>query len=265
MPITSLRFQACMPFVYAEEGGWSNTAGDHGGATDLGIIQTEYNIFRHSKGLPLQSVRLITKSESDEIYWSTYWMPHCAELPAGLDLSVMNINVNGGDARGTRLIQKCLAITVDGIWGKATSAAVINLVAAGNVERVIRDFHDDERAFYAAIIAHDPSQQKFASDWFGRNDRCEKLSLSMFNAGELDSALDASAKPQPSIIKGGPNVRSNQEYDYQDFDCAVVIAGNRAAFAGRQCADTRHRNRWRRSGCRALRLVSRQRYEAGAA
>jgi hypothetical protein len=72
------------------------------------------------------------------------------------------------------------------------------------VKAMIIAFHNDERAFYAAIIAHDHSQQKFASDWFGRNDRCEKLSLTM--ADTLDAALDDAAKPQPSIIKGGPAV-----------------------------------------------------------
>jgi lysozyme family protein len=57
---TSPRFLACMPFILKEEGGYSNTPGDHGGATDDGIIQREYSVFRHSNGLPLQSVKLIT-------------------------------------------------------------------------------------------------------------------------------------------------------------------------------------------------------------
>jgi len=35
----SPRFLACLPFVLKEEGGYSNTPGDHGGATNFGIIQ----------------------------------------------------------------------------------------------------------------------------------------------------------------------------------------------------------------------------------
>ena len=31
---TSPRFLACMPFILKEEGGYSNTPGDHGGPTD---------------------------------------------------------------------------------------------------------------------------------------------------------------------------------------------------------------------------------------
>ena len=176
---TSTRFIACMPFILKEEGGYSNTPGDHGGATNFGIIQREYNVYRFGKKLPLQSVRLISSDEYNEIYWTSYWLPNCAKLPAGLDLSVFNINVNGGPGRGTKLLQQCLAIHVDGVWGGETDDAVTTLQAAGDVQKIIKMFHDDERQFYAAIIAHDPSQQKFASDWFGRNDRCEALSLKM--------------------------------------------------------------------------------------
>lgn len=180
--LTSPEFELCLPFVLKEEGGYSNTKGDHGGATNFGIIQSEYNIFRHFKGLPLQSVKLISSDEYREIYWSSYWQPHCQSLPAGLNLSVFNINVNGGSGRGTKLLQQILGIHVDGDWGGETDTAIKNMIAKETpapVKSVIVSFHDAERGFYAAIITHDPSQKKFASDWFGRNDRCEKLSLTM--------------------------------------------------------------------------------------
>src|SRR5271155_1154973 len=119
---TDKRFEACMPFVLKEEGGYSNTPGDHGGATNFGIIQVEYNAYRHLKGLPLQSVHAITPDEYREIYWTSYWQPHCPELPDGLNLSVFNINVNGGSGRGTKLLQQVMGTAVDGLWGPATSA-----------------------------------------------------------------------------------------------------------------------------------------------
>jgi lysozyme family protein len=183
MTNTSPQFEACLPFILKEEGGYSNTPGDHGGATNFGIIQAEYSIFRHLLGLPLQSVRMISSDEYRTIYWQSYWQPHCPELPAGLNLSVFNINVNGGPGRGAKLIQKCLGIEVDGVWGAQTSKAVQNAFENGSIRKLIVAFHDDERSFYQAIIDHNHSQQKFAADWFGRNDRCERLSLSMFDAG----------------------------------------------------------------------------------
>jgi len=177
---TSPEFEACLPFILTEEGGYSNTPGDHGGATNFGITQGEYNIWRHSNKLPLRSVHAINADEYRAIYWQGYWQPHCQALPAGLNLSLFNINVNGGTGRGVRIIQQALGLHVDSLWGPATSAAV---AAIHNVPAIIRTFHDDERAFYAAIIAHNPSQKKFASDWFGRNDRCEKASLAMAQKG----------------------------------------------------------------------------------
>jgi type VI secretion system secreted protein VgrG len=174
---TDLRFEACMPFIIQEEGTtYSNTPGDHGHGTRYGVIQTEYDVFRHSAGLPLQSVNLISHDEYMTIYWQSYWMPHCPELRPGLDLSVFNISVNGGPARGTKLLQMCLHLAVDGIWGQETTNAVSEIT---DPKPIITAFHADERAFYQAIINNNPSQQKFASDWFGRNDRCEALSLSM--------------------------------------------------------------------------------------
>ena len=161
---TSARFLTCMPFVLQEEGPtYSNDPDDHGHGTRYGIIQTEYNVYRHSNGLPLQSVNLISADEYNEIYWQSYWQPHCPALPNGLDLSVFNINVNGGSGRGTRLLQQCLGLEIDGVWGPKTNAAV---AVIDNVTAVIEMFHADERVFYQAIINHNRSQQKFASDWF---------------------------------------------------------------------------------------------------
>jgi len=36
MITTSPQFEVCLPFVLKEEGGYSNTPGDHGGATNFG-------------------------------------------------------------------------------------------------------------------------------------------------------------------------------------------------------------------------------------
>lgn len=184
MLFTSPRFAACMPFILTEEGGYSNTPGDHGGATNHGIIQKEYNLFRFQKKLPLRSVKLITSDEYNEIYWTTYWQPHCPNVADGLDLSLFNINVNGGSGRGTKIIQQCIGVPVDGVWGPVTTKTLNQIE---DIRSLIVSFHDWERRFYDAIIAHDPSQKKFSEDWHGRNDRCEKLSLQM--AGPAQPAV----------------------------------------------------------------------------
>lgn len=93
-------FETCCDITLQWEGGYSNLADDPGGPTNLGIIQTEYNAYRSSKSLPLQSVRWITQAEARDIYRHKYWdVMNCDNLPAGLDLAVYDAAVNNGTGR----------------------------------------------------------------------------------------------------------------------------------------------------------------------
>jgi len=98
--MVSTNFETCYRTTLQWEGGYSNLPDDPGGPTNLGIIQTEYNAWRRSKGLPLQSVRWITYDEAKAIYKNKYWdVMNCDALPAGLDLAVYDAAVNNGTGR----------------------------------------------------------------------------------------------------------------------------------------------------------------------
>lgn len=171
---TSPRFVACMPFVLQEEGGYSNDAHDSGGKTMHGILQREYDVYRRRKGLPLQSVKLISVDEQNEIYWTDYWLPHCPNLPAGLDLSFFNIAVNGGPSEAVRLLQQAIGITVDGNYGPLTGA-VVAAIRPADVPNLIRSFDADEENWYR----HLSKFKYFGKDWIGRAQRCRVASLAM--------------------------------------------------------------------------------------
>jgi lysozyme family protein len=179
---TSVRFQACMPFILQEEGGYSNDSHDPGGMTMNGIIQREYDTYRKAHGEPTQWVKNIAPAERDEIYWTSYWMPHCPTLPVGLDLSYFNIAVNGGPTRATSLLQSALNITSDGIWGDNTAAAI---AAIDDVVTAINTFAVDEKAWYRRLR----NFKYFGTDWLGRAERCRVLSIKMATA--TDSAESA--------------------------------------------------------------------------
>jgi lysozyme family protein len=121
---TSPQFEACLPYTLIQEGGNSNDLHDPGGRTHKGIIQREYDRFRRSKGLPLQSDYLMSDDEVREIYWTEYWLPHCPSIAPGLDLSFFDNCVNEGPLRAIVLLQRALGITADGQWGPRTQAAV---------------------------------------------------------------------------------------------------------------------------------------------
>jgi lysozyme family protein len=170
---TSPRFLACMPFILREEGGYSNDPNDPGGMTMHGIIQREYDKYRRSKGLPAQWVEKISVDEQNEIYWTDYWLPHCPELATGLDLSFFNIAVNGGQLEATRLLQRALGITADGIWGGITDLAVRG---ADNIGELIDAFANDEEKFYRGLTKF----QYFGRGWIARAERCRTASLNMY-------------------------------------------------------------------------------------
>lgn len=145
--VVDRRFAQCMPFVLQQEDvdptnwsdpkNYSDTPGDPGGATFNGIIQSEYNIWRRTHGLPTQSVKILTRAEGYAIYRANYWLPHCPHLPVGLDLQFFDSAVNQGSEEATRILQVALHITNDGIWGPKTTSAVALIV---DVEDVIEAF-----------------------------------------------------------------------------------------------------------------------------
>lgn len=149
------RFALCLPLTLAQEcplpDNWSNPrnfsneAHDPGGATMCGIIQREYDAYRKRKGLNVQSVRLLTQPEGEEIYDTCYWLPYCPQMPAGLDLSFFDASVNEGTHEAVKILQVALGIHSDGTWGPLTTAAV---GAIDDVPATVRAFTDRREAVY---------------------------------------------------------------------------------------------------------------------
>ena len=169
--INDPRFLACWPFTLIQEcpvpGQWnnmrnfSNDAHDPGGETMCGIIQREYDIYRKSKGLPLQDVRHLTRDEGADIYYNSYWLPECPKLPAGVDLQFFDEAVNAGPGAATLILQKSLGIKADRVWGPKTEAAV---KAITNSYAVISAFTGYRQAYYRALRGF----QYFGKDWIRR-------------------------------------------------------------------------------------------------
>ena len=176
------QFDICWPFVLAEEcpfpNDWSNPRNfsndphDPGGETMDGIIQREYSIYRQSKSEPSQDVRLITKPEGADIYRSSYWLPNCPKLPAGLNLCVFDENVNAGPHAGTVLLQRALGISADGLWGPQTDAAV---AAITDVAGTIRAYTAQREAYYRSLRGF----QYFGQGWINRSVTISTAALKM--------------------------------------------------------------------------------------
>jgi lysozyme family protein len=173
---TSSQFITCLPFTLTEEGGNSNDPHDPGGRTHKGIIQREYDKYRQGKGLPLQSDYLMSDAEVQEIYWTSYWLPHCPSLAPGIDLSFFDNCVNEGPLRAISLLQRALGITADGQWGPQTESALERVIS---IEDAIVQYSHQRAQFYQGLRTF----QYFGKGWLARVSYIEKASLAMVQKG----------------------------------------------------------------------------------
>jgi lysozyme family protein len=165
------QFSVCLPLILKEEGGNSDDPNDPGGRTSRGIIQTEYDAYRRSKGDALQSVYDATDAEVSDIYLNQYWLPYSPQMPAGVDLCYFDMAVNGGPVEAAKLLQKALGVAADGHIGLITLGA---LKAASPI-RVISGFSDQRTAFYRGLRTF----KYFGKGWLTRVQTIEQAALKM--------------------------------------------------------------------------------------
>ena len=165
------RFAVCLPYTLAQEcpypSDWSNPKNfsnnphDPGGATMCGITQKEYNAWRRRRDLPAQPVERISEVEGKQIYYDSYWMPESPQLPVGLDLCYFDTSVNQGSGEATRILQRSLGVSSDGIIGPKTKAAI---KAIPNVPFVIEAFTARREEVYKETRG----SKYFLTDWMRR-------------------------------------------------------------------------------------------------
>jgi len=164
--------ETALPLVLRYEGGYVNDPLDRGGATNKGITQKVYDSYRAKKGLENQSVRYIAQTEVEDIYYNNYWLKgKCNDLPSKVAVAHFDTCVNSGTNRGAKILQKILGVTVDGLIGNKTLAAVKKYS-----ELILMNKYLDERiAFLNRIVANNPTQKKFLRGWLYRVENLRKV------------------------------------------------------------------------------------------
>lgn len=142
-------FPQALAKVLASEGGYSNDPQDPGGATNKGIIQSEYDKYRWSKKLGVRSVKFITDAEVSDIYRNSYWLAgKCDQMPAGVSYVVFDGNVNSGVSQSAKWLQRALGVDDDGVVGPKTLAA---LAAYPNKDALIDSICDQRLKFLQSL------------------------------------------------------------------------------------------------------------------
>lgn len=203
-------FDKCLAFVLKEEGGNDDDPNDHGGRTSRGITQREWDKFRLTSPNRPSDVWQAQDADIKQIYHDEYWLPHCPSIPSGLDLLFFNIGVNAGVSRAIRTFQSVVGVSVDGVWGPQTQAAIQTIMLGSDV---INKFCDETESFYRGLAQF----SRYGKGWINRNEAARKEALAMIYQPVL------SPRANPADVK--PNVVHGPAAG------TVIVAGGTAAAA----------------------------------
>ena len=203
MPI---EFEDALKFVLKWEGGFTNHPKDPGGATNKGITQKVYDVYKVSRKHPKMSVKHILDFEVKEIYETKYWdLVRAKWLKAPLGLVMFDTAVNFGPAGAIRRLQKALKLKITGTWTQEISD-VIHECDAGKVALEICKLRKIWRNYR---VKQNPSQKVFLQGWLNRDN-------DLIN--EVNKLLGA------SILEFNEEVLDNEnsEIEYEEKDLLEI-------------------------------------------
>lgn len=157
------------PFILKWEGGFVNDPDDLGGATNMGVTIRTYQDYRKKKGLPepdVNDLKNLSKEEWTDIMKGAYWDRWKADQIQ--NQSIANILVDwvwASGVYGIKLPQEILEVTVDGIVGKNTIAAINNYTPQAELFGRIKQARYD---YIDRICEKRPANKKFRNGWRNR-------------------------------------------------------------------------------------------------
>lgn len=159
-------FASALERVLNYEGGFTDDPDDPGGATNLGIVQTEYDRYRSRKGLSKQSVRHITREEAAEIYEKEYWVAsRAAYLNDPLAYVVFDTAVNFGVGRSNDFLNQAFGYPSSTVWNDKVSGRIHNVDQA----RIALAMIGMRMEYRGRRVLQNATQVKFLKGWLNRD------------------------------------------------------------------------------------------------
>lgn len=173
------KIEILAPFILSWEGGFSNHPNDKGGATNKGVTIATWKQVGYDKDgdgdIDVSDLRLITEEDAvSRVMKPHYWNRWKADRIKSQ--SVANIVVDwvwGSGKHGITKVQELLGVTVDGIVGEKTLAAINTQEPHQLFDRIKRKREE----FIESLVRLNSSQGVFREGWLRR--------LSYINYGNL--------------------------------------------------------------------------------
>ncbi len=161
------------------EGGYSNDKDDTGGQTVFGLTRRDWpnwggwhviDTLIHDNGLtkaiPMINANKTLKDSVTALFKANYWQPLLADQINDQQVAnqAYDTAINMGVGIAAKFLQQVAGVTVDLHVGPKTIAA-INAI---NGKDFFNKFIALRKARYDAIIAADPTQEKFKASWYSR-------------------------------------------------------------------------------------------------
>jgi lysozyme family protein len=173
--VTASNFPAALAFTLSQEGGFSDDAGDPGGATMNGITLATYRWYNNNPDLQAGDLQAMPETERNEIYREMFWgMVHADDLPPGIDLFTFDFAVNSGPGTAAKALQAALGVTADGAIGPITLAAC----QAADASDVIGKLRQARLIWCEQL----PGWATFGRGWAARIQACATAALALVAA-----------------------------------------------------------------------------------
>ena len=157
-------YRKLKPFILKWEGGYVNDKDDLGGATNKGVtLATFRSVYGQDK--TATDLRNMTDQQWEVIFKKHFWDKWRADEIT--DQSVANILVDwlwASGAYGIKIPQRVLGVSVDGIVGAKTIAAV----NAKDGKQFFKEIRQERIDFIDRICTSRPQNKKFRKGWLNR-------------------------------------------------------------------------------------------------
>ena len=148
--------------------------GDTQGCTRWGLVLDDLKEYKldtdHNGIFDCNDVKLLTREQAHDVLKKLYWdyfkadnIPHQA-----LAEFIVDSGLNQGRVLIVKYLQNLLGVTIDGHFGPISFNILLDRIKIDQGKATFNQLYQKRFDRYKAIVANNPSQQKFMNGWMNR-------------------------------------------------------------------------------------------------